>query len=335
MDDLRAFRSIVEDPESEIDIPPAIAAFFTEPSDTPPSEDFPMFRGVSSISGVTSSDGGGEDLFFPKPFNGEQVQIVQRLAVRDGVVVQGPPGTGKTHTIANIISHYLAKGKRVLVTSQKSPALKVLREQLPEAVRPLAVSLLDSDREGLKQFQASVDTISERLQHQRRDVLEREIATLDTRIDGAHRLLAVIDREVDEIGRQALSEISIDGQRIYPLEAARDIVSSFGEAHWLDDHIDDRNEHDLRISEEDFARLREARFALGDDIFYLGRAIPDAELLSNRDAILDAHAALMRPPRSKPILPRVRSLDCATSKRKRCVAQSSWRDGCWPGAMPS
>jgi very-short-patch-repair endonuclease len=293
MDDLRVFRSIVEDPESEIDIPPAIAAFFTEPSDTPPSEDFPMFRGVSSISGVTSSDGGGEDLFFPKPFNGEQVQIVQRLAVRDGVVVQGPPGTGKTHTIANIISHYLAKGKRVLVTSQKSPALKVLREQLPEAVRPLAVSLLDSDREGLKQFQASVDTISERLQHQRRDVLDREIATLDNRINGAHRLLAVIDREVDEIGRQALSEISIDAQRVYPLEAAREIVSSFDEAHWLDDPIDDRNEHDLRISEEDFARLREARLALGDDIFYLGRAIPDADLLSNRDAILDAHVALI------------------------------------------
>ena len=37
-------------------------------------------------------------------------RIVQLLDVYDGVVVQGPPGTGKTHTIANVISHYLANG---------------------------------------------------------------------------------------------------------------------------------------------------------------------------------------------------------------------------------
>jgi DNA replication protein DnaC len=71
------------------------------------------------------------DLYFPKPFNEEQVRIVQLLDVSDGVVAQGPPGTGKTHTIANVICHYLAQGKRVLVTSMKDPALGVLQAQLP------------------------------------------------------------------------------------------------------------------------------------------------------------------------------------------------------------
>lgn len=70
------------------------------------------------------------------PYNDEQVQIVQMLDHHDGVVVQGPPGTGKTHTIANVISHYLASGKRVLVTSMKDPALAVLQEKLPEEIRP-------------------------------------------------------------------------------------------------------------------------------------------------------------------------------------------------------
>lgn len=55
------------------------------------------------------------DLFFPKPFNEDQVNIIRRLEDSDGVVVQGPPGTGKTHTIANVICHMLATGKRVLV----------------------------------------------------------------------------------------------------------------------------------------------------------------------------------------------------------------------------
>ena len=45
--------------------------------------------------------------FFPLPYNDEQISVVKALEEHDGVVVQGPPGTGKTHTIANIISHYL------------------------------------------------------------------------------------------------------------------------------------------------------------------------------------------------------------------------------------
>ena len=55
--------------------------------------------------------------------------------------MQGPPGTRKTHTIANIISHMLATGRRVLVVSQGETALRVIQEQLPEGVRDLAISV--------------------------------------------------------------------------------------------------------------------------------------------------------------------------------------------------
>lgn len=79
------------------------------------------FHGGLSSSGSTSFGQGSVpsgELYFPKPFNAEQVQIIDRLENAAGVVVQGPPGTGKTHTIANVICHYLAEGKRVLVTSK-------------------------------------------------------------------------------------------------------------------------------------------------------------------------------------------------------------------------
>ena len=52
-----------------------------------------------------------------------------------------PPGTGKTHTIANIINHMLATGRRVLVVSHGETALRVIQEQLPEGVRDLAISV--------------------------------------------------------------------------------------------------------------------------------------------------------------------------------------------------
>lgn len=294
MADLLAFRDLLENSEGNIAIPPAIAALFTDPSRDLQDENFPTFRGINSIPGATSSDGTGEELFFPKPFNAEQVQIAQRLAVRDGVVVQGPPGTGKTHTIANIISHYLATGRRVLVTSQKSPALRVLQDQLPPQIRPLAVSLLDSDREGLRQFRGSVDLISERLQHLRKSELDAEIASLETKSDGLHRQLAANDRETEQIGRTALSKLELDGQRIEPLDAAREVLAAGEEATWLPDTIGPTTDFEPRFNDEDFAALRVARQAVGDDLCYLGKQLPPADLLADVDAFLAAHDSLQK-----------------------------------------
>ncbi|MDR1475437.1 MAG: AAA family ATPase [Holosporales bacterium] len=68
-----------------------------------------------------------EEVFFPKPYNDEQMSIVQKMNSSNGALVQGPPGTGKSHTIANLICHLLAKGQRILVTAKTSRALSVLR----------------------------------------------------------------------------------------------------------------------------------------------------------------------------------------------------------------
>jgi Cdc6-like AAA superfamily ATPase len=61
------------------------------------------FRGLSS----RGFGGGRRQLNFPfrpAPRAGHHRFTTERAA---GVTVQGPPGTGKTHTIANIICHYL------------------------------------------------------------------------------------------------------------------------------------------------------------------------------------------------------------------------------------
>lgn len=294
MEDLRRFRASLSEGVEASTLPVAVAALLTEPSDTIEEPEYPQFRGISTIPGVTSSDGSGKDLFFPKPFNREQVEVVQRLEVRPGVVVQGPPGTGKTHTIANIISHYLALGKRVLVTSQKAPALRVLRDKLPEAVRPLAVSLLDSDRDGLKQFQESVDIIGEKLQRLRRHELERQIDDLDHQINNLHRGLARIDNEVDAIGRMAVSSIKLGDETIEPVRAARMVVAEPDLSTWLPDEIDAAPEFEPCFSDSDIATLRLARRQVGQDIGYLGVAIPELANLPTLDSLLSNHRDLAR-----------------------------------------
>ena len=126
-------------------------------------------RGVRNLCGeVDESDGQHgnlsgatvpEEILFPLPTNDEQLTIIRRLCGRSGVMVQGPPGTGKSHTIVNLVSHLLASGQRVLVTSQTPRAFRVLRNKIPDAILPLTVSLLGEDAESRQNLEHSVQGI--------------------------------------------------------------------------------------------------------------------------------------------------------------------------------
>src|SRR5215469_5698956 len=186
-------------------------ALVSEPSDEPLKFEAITFRGLSG-RGATTSSGKVEELFFPLPYNDEQVTIVQRLKRAPGVTVQGPPGTGKTHTIANVICHYLASGKRVLVTSRGEAALSVLQDKIPEEVRALTVALLTSDRDGVRQFQGSIEAIQHKVSQINPTLTRQEIEHLRGSIDRAHLELITIDRRIDEIAQQQLSTIEVDGE---------------------------------------------------------------------------------------------------------------------------
>ena len=69
---------------------------------------------------------------FYAPLNADSSQMVAIDASTKGVdfVLEGPPGTGKSETIANIISHNIALGKKILFVSEKMAALDVVYSRL-------------------------------------------------------------------------------------------------------------------------------------------------------------------------------------------------------------
>ncbi len=102
------------------------------------------------------------ELYFPLTSNNEQRQIAQRIENNLGILVQGPPGTGKSHAISNLVAHSLAKGKRILVTSETPRALEVLSEMLPEEIRELCVMWLGSGPKAQESLERSVQGITQR-----------------------------------------------------------------------------------------------------------------------------------------------------------------------------
>jgi hypothetical protein len=87
------------------------------------------------------------DLCFPLVTNREQVEAAKCAEAAKITVVGGPPGTGKSHTIVNLITHLVSEGKSVLMTSQKSQALKVIKERLEKlSLEDMAMSMLKGDK---------------------------------------------------------------------------------------------------------------------------------------------------------------------------------------------
>src|SRR6266702_1005740 len=273
-------------------IPEGPLALVSQPSDEPLTFQAVNFRGISS-RGNPSGAHKSQELFFPLPYNEEQVTIVKNLSHAAGVAVQGPPGTGKTHTIANIICHYLALGKRVLVTSRGDAALSLLQEKIPDEVRSLTVALLASDREGVRQFQASIETIQHRVSQLNPEIILREIERAQSAIDRAHSELSSIDRKIDEIALHQLSEIEVDG---IPMRAQKlaELVLSGNELHgWFDDVISLSPENAPPFDDSEAGRIREGRRKLGTDLTYIERRIPSAESFPSVSEISRLHDLLV------------------------------------------
>lgn len=76
-----------------------------------------------------TDDNGGQELFFPFPYDNSQLQVLGKLGNR-AAVVEGPPGTGKSQTIANILCHLAATGQKVLFVSQKDQAVRGVKDKL-------------------------------------------------------------------------------------------------------------------------------------------------------------------------------------------------------------
>jgi very-short-patch-repair endonuclease len=163
----------------------------------------------------------GQRLLMPLERNEDQEKIARELSVKKLVAVQGPPGTGKTHTIANLISHLVAHGKRVLVVAHKEEPLTEVRDKIPASLRDLSVSLLGSSATQVNQMQAAVRQLmavgSSTEAPASRARVDRIAVELDQavakrgQIEASLRRLAARDRQTLELGGVSMRPLQIGG----------------------------------------------------------------------------------------------------------------------------
>jgi very-short-patch-repair endonuclease len=195
-----------------------------------------------------------ETIYFPKKYNDEQIEIIEKARRNNKVLVQGPPGTGKSHTIANLICHLLANGKKVLVTAYTKRALEVLKNQLPKDFQNLTVNLLSGDSNSIQDLDSSVNAINDKLASitdltsYAKEIEEREAEL--SRVKGEN---AYTKNEWLKVKEKSSRKQNIN--RNYTgtlLEIAEKIENELSVFSWYKDDFADINKFELVVDIENF-----------------------------------------------------------------------------------
>jgi len=179
----------------------------------------------------------GEDLLFPLPANEDQKEIARRLAANYGITVQGPPGTGKSHTIANLISHLLAHGKRILVTSQKERALRVLSDKVPKEIRSLCVSVLGGDTKSLQDIEDSIRSISDNMASMDSENLQKKIHDREEQLTDTKKHIAEQKLLLKQLAKNQHEPFTFKNQKMSPTDFSKKLSQEREQNGWIPDSI--------------------------------------------------------------------------------------------------
>ena len=220
---------------------------------------------------------GGEsvDILLSKEANSEQLEIAKRIERYNAVVVQGPPGTGKTHTIANLMGHFLAQGQNVLVTSHTPKALSVLKDKVPQGLRNLCVSVLEDSNADMER---SVEGISEYTSRTTSYELKRDMDLLAEEREQVIDQLAQIRKRIFRLIHQESSCITWQGEELSPSAAARFVLDNQEELSYIPGRVD--TDLPLPLSRAELVELYRSNEELtGEDERELAVDLPGREEL--------------------------------------------------------
>ena len=186
---MKAIERIIEDIQETGEVPKPIRDIVSGGTIDVPEDigEVPIEERLAAVGGESI------DILLSKEANKEQLDIAKRIEHYNAVLVQGPPGTGKTHTIANLMGHFLAQGKSVLVTSYTKKALSVLKEKVAPGLQDLCVSMLDDSNVDMER---SVDGITSYTSRTTSFEVKREMDSLAAERRDVIRQLADVRKKI-------------------------------------------------------------------------------------------------------------------------------------------
>lgn len=224
------------------------------------------------------------EFHLPLAANDEQLEIVRRVNHRPFTIVQGPPGTGKTHTIANLLSHLLAQGKRVLVTAETDRALRELRAKLPEELQQLCVSVIGTERADRESLRVAIDSLATASSKFDDVSSQRTIETTRVRLQSLKAEAAQLNARLVQIRAEEVDGHDVHGYSGSLSGIARDHQAEQAVHDWIEDYQPSLDSPEPKVSGQEIAELAAlwADESLAADEAAARHVLPDPDEL--RDA---------------------------------------------------
>lgn len=145
----------------------------------------------------------------PIPLSNMQKKALKNALLSEISYIQGPPGTGKSHTISALALISICLNKRILVVSQKPPAVKVVREKVEEFLNvfPGITSVIYFDKDFKKKLRESTKLILDITDNKYK--LEKEVQELKREVEKINNKLDEINNEIHETKEELKKNLDI------------------------------------------------------------------------------------------------------------------------------
>lgn len=136
-----------------------------------------------------------EKVFTPLNCDSSQLVAVEASGRPQDFVLEGPPGTGKSETIANIICHNLALGRKVLFVAEKMAALNVVYRRMEKVGLDHLCLELHSNKANKKAVLEQLRVATNRRENAQSDGWVDSVKVLKTKRDKLNDFVQALHKE--------------------------------------------------------------------------------------------------------------------------------------------
>jgi DNA polymerase IIIc chi subunit len=140
-----------------------------------------------------------EETYTPFKMDAYQENAIKAIKKGMSVVIQGPPGTGKSQVICNLISDYIARGKKVLVVCQKRAALDVVYERFEDLELSDFLGLIHDFKNDRKELYQKIDKQIKNIEQYKLSINSLDALQLERQFQQCSRKIDQITEELEEL----------------------------------------------------------------------------------------------------------------------------------------
>ena len=160
--------------------------------------------------------------------------------------------------------------------------------------RCLSVALLSDERDGMKQFEHSIQTIASSVASIDPTRAAANIAAAEEKLNQLHAKISHVDRTVSAYASKHMEQCQFQGREVMPEEMAKLVLQDADAHQWFDDEPPASKNSSLPFDDAAVISLRRARMRVGADLGYLDCSLPTPDAFPAWMDLLGLHSDLVK-----------------------------------------